>query len=359
MRIALIAHTNSPWAPHYAAYLHSRGHEVHVISFHPDPLPDVNVHFVGKSDRSGELPKWLYLARVRRVRRLLRKIRPDVTLATYFQSNGLVGALTKCSPLIVSTRGPDFHFGLPAFLGGPVARWVSRRADLLHASSPQLAEELTAIGVPASKFRVIPVGTDSTEFGPRVGPRPPGPPRVICTRKLDPLYDNFTLLRAFARLKRDGLDFEARFVGTGVLESETRKSARDLDLDSCVQFIGGVPHNQVADQLRWADIYTSASVTDGAASSLFEAMATQLFPVVSDIRANREWLEHRKTAFLFPVGDQAACAEGIRFALDNPAIVAAAVAANRQTVVARLDRLTNLKRLEAVLNEAVAIARNS
>ncbi len=359
MRIALIAHTNSPWAPHYAAYLHARGHEVHVISFHPDSLPDVNVHFVGKADRSGELPKWLYFARVRRVRRLLRNIRPDVTLATYFQSNGLVGALTKCSPLVVSSRGPDFHFGLPAPFGGMAARWVARRADLLHASSPQLAEELTAIGVPANKFRIIPVGTDSNEFSPRVGPRSPGPPRLICTRKLDPLYDNFTLLRAFSRLKRDGLDFEARFVGTGGLDNDTRKSARDLGLDSCVQFIGGVPHNQVANQLRWADIYTSASTTDGAASSLFEAMSAGVFPVVSDIRANRDWLEHHKTAFLFPVGDDAACAEGIRFALDNTPIVASALESNRQTVITRLDRVTNLKRLEAVLVEAVATARNS
>ncbi len=359
MRIALIAHTNSPWAPHYAAYLYTRGHEVHVISFHPDPLPDVTVHYVGTADRSGALPKWIYLARVRRVRQLLGRIQPDIVLATYFQSNGLVGALSKNSPLVVSTRGPDFHFGLPAFLGNAVARWVARRADLLHASSPQLAEELTALGVPANKFRIIPVGTDSTEFSPRPGPRPPGPPRIICTRKLDPLYDNFTLLRAFARLKRDGFAFEARLVGTGGLDNDTRKSARDLGLDSCVQFIGGVPYKEVADQLRWADIYTSASITDGAASSLFEAMSAGLFPVVSDIRANRDWLEHRRTAFLFRVGDDAACAEGIRFALDNSAVVSSAVAVNRQTVITRLDRLANLKRLEVLLDDAVAIARNS
>src|SRR5262249_52443611 len=151
------------------------------------------------------------------------------------------------------------------------------------ASSPQLAEELTALGVPANKFRIIPVGTDSMQFSPRLGPRPPGPPRIICTRKLDPLYDNFTILRALARRKADGLAFQARFVGGGGLEQQTRSAARDLGLDSCVEFVGNVAHEAVPDHLRWADVYVSASVADGAPSSLFEAMASGVFPVVSDI----------------------------------------------------------------------------
>src|SRR5262249_13859139 len=179
----------------------------------------------------------------------------------------------------------------------------------------------------------------------------------ICTRKLDPLYDNFTILRALARRKADGLAFQARFVGGGGLEQQTRSAARDLGLDSCVEFVGNVAHEAVPDHLRWADVYVSASVADGAPSSLFEAMASGVFPVVSDIRANRDWLEHRTTAWLFPVGDDTSCAAGIRFALDSPEVVASAIEANRQVVVERLDRCRNLQRLEALLEEAVALAR--
>src|SRR5262245_22371890 len=89
MRIVLIAHSDAPWTPHYAAWLSGRGHDVHVVSFHPKPLPDVTFHYFGVRTRTGELPKSRYLVKAPAIRRLLRRLRPDVTLATYLRSNGV------------------------------------------------------------------------------------------------------------------------------------------------------------------------------------------------------------------------------------------------------------------------------
>lgn len=357
MRVCFIAHSNSPWTPYYGRFLQSRGHEVHIISFHPEPINGLTVHYVGSSHADGRLPKWIYLWRVPRVRRLLKRIRPDVVMATYFQSNGLIGALTKGSPLIVSTRGADHHFHLPFGLGQRLVRWVASRADLLHASSPELSEGLSAMGVPADKFVVIPVGTDPREFHPRVGPRPPGLPRLICTRKHDPLYDNETLVRALALARDQGFQFECRFVGTGSTLHKSRALAEELRLGDCVTFLGACHHNQVAEHLRWADLYLSATKSDGAASSLFEAMSSNIFPIVTDVRANRDWIEHGRTGHLFPVGDSAACAVGIRWAWNNPEIRAAAGVTNRDLIVRHLDRQQLLIQLEQLLMRVAAMKR--
>jgi len=353
MRVCFIAHTNSPWAPYYAAYFHAKGHDVHVISFHSDPLPDVQVHYLGP-EAGGLAPKWMYLTRVPRVRRLLRELRPDVVMATYFQSNGLVGALSKCAPLVISTRGVDHDMYLPAPFRGVLIRWVARRADLIHASSPEGVDSLVAAGVPRDKFTVIPLGTDSTIFSPPTGPRPDGPPRLISTRKHDPVYDNETIIRAAAQLRDIRFDFRLRFVGSGTTIDQARQLASSLALASLVDFTGNAPHSAIPDHLRWADVYLSASRGDGAASSLFEAMSTGRFPIVSDIRANRDWIRHKENGWLFPVGDASSCAEGIRWAWDHPAERQRTAEENRRTVIEKLDRNAGLARLEELLTKAAA-----
>lgn len=356
MRVCFISHSNSPWAPYYARYFQERGHEVHLLSFHPKAIPGITTHYVGATPADGRLPKWIYLWRVPRVRRLLRKLRPDVVMATYVRSNGLVGALTKCSPLVVSSRGViDYDFGLPPGLNATLVRWIAKRADLLHASSEELAEGFERFGVSRGKFTVIPLGTDTKIFAPRGGPRPPGPLRIICTRKHDPLYDNETIIRALARLKGEGLEFQFRFTGSGSVLDHNQRLARELGLGDQVEFRGEVAHEQVPEELRWADLYVSAAESDGAPSSLFEAMSCMLFPVVTDVRANQDWIAHRKNGYLFRVHDDEDCAEGLRFAVAQPEAVSRAQEDNRKMVAERLDRATGLARLEKLLEKAAGM----
>jgi glycosyltransferase involved in cell wall biosynthesis len=357
MRIALISHTDAPWTPHYARQLTERGHDVHVISFHPRPLPGVQVHFVVEgSAEAGPSPKYAYLFKVPIVRRLLRRLRPDVTLATYFRSNGLVGALAKCGPLVLSTRGVDYNFPLPASLNGRLIRWVAAQADLLHASSPELVDGLARYGIPPERFTVIPVGTDPQRFRPREGVRPPGPARILCTRKHHPMYDNPTIVRALGRLRDEALEFEARFVGTGTAIRETRELVARLGLADRVTFFGDVDYERVTEHLSWMDLYVSAATSDGSPSSLFEAMSVASFPVVTDVVANRAWIRHRENGWLFPVGDFRACAEGLRFAWDQregQARIGGLL--NRQTVIEKLDRSSGIVRLEKLLERAIEV----
>jgi glycosyltransferase involved in cell wall biosynthesis len=358
MRVCFISHSNSPWAPYYTRYFQERGHEVHLISFHPKQIPGITMHYVGANPADGRLPKWIYLWRAPRVRRLLRKLRPDVVMATYVRSNGLVGAMTKCSPLVVSSRGViDYDFGLPPGINARLVRWIARRADLLHASSDELAEGFERSGVSRGKFTVIPLGTDTGTFAPRGGPRPPGPVRIICTRKHDALYDNETIIRALARLRGDGLEFEFRFTGSGSRIDHNQRLAAELGLRDRVEFRGDVAHEQVPDELRWGDLYVSAAESDGAPSSLFEAMSCKLFPIVTDVRANQDWITHRGNGYLFRFHDDADCAAGIRFALAHPEIVSQALEDNRRMVAERLDRGVGLEKLAKLLERAAGMRR--
>jgi glycosyltransferase involved in cell wall biosynthesis len=333
-----------------------RGHDVHIVSFHPTPIPDVTFPYMGTSSRDGSLPKYLYLWRTLRVRRLLRRIDPDIVLATYIKSNGLLGALAKHGVLVVSIRGTDFEFPLPFGLDDALVRWITSRAEFLHASSPELAERLAEKRVPLERFTIIPMGTDPEVFTPREGERPPGPVRIICTRKHHAYYDNPTIVRAASLLREQGVPFQLRFLGPGSTTSAAAALASEMALANVIEFLEEVEPHEVPDHLAWADLYVSAALSDGASSSLFEAMSCGLFPVVTDVRANRDWIESGRNGYLFPPGDAQACARCLRQAWEDAELRREAAAANRQTVIEQLDRRAGLERLEHLLERAVQVA---
>jgi len=208
--------------------------------------------------------------------------------------------------------------------------------------------------VPAERFTVIPLGIDASRFPPRPERRAPGPPRIVCTRKHLPIYDNRTIVRALAQLRDAGVDFAFRFVGSGNRMAFTEREVRAHGLEDRVEFVGEVTADEVQRQLAWADVYVSATLSDGSPSSLFEAMSTKLFPVVTDIRANRDWIVHRESGFLFPPGDAVACCAGLRFALEHAAACGDALERSRRTVVEQLDRKVGLERLERLLAATAA-----
>lgn len=348
MHICLIAHSDAPWTGHYVRIFRSRGHRVSLLSFSPAPVDGAEFYYVGPPSQSRKNPKWAYLFYIPRVRKLLRSLRPDVLLATYFRSNGLVASMASNAPLVISTRGVDQTFPL-GFLGRALTRWICKRADSIHASSRDLADSLIALDVPTRKVTAIPVGTFPDLFVPSSEVRAPGAARIVCTRKHHPIYDNVVIVEALKALRTSGFDFSCTFIGTGTSIDETIRASRDRGLEEHVSFLGEVPHERLPDLLRQADIYISASRADGTSSSLLEAISTCLVPVVSDIPANRTWIRHKKSGFLFQVGDSIACASGIAWAWANRDRIASALVNSRQAVIEKGDCYTNTLQLEQLL----------
>ena len=106
---------------------------------------------------------------------------------------------------------------------------------------------------------------------------------------------------------------------------------------------------------RGGDVYVSLSRSDSTSQSLLEAMAVGLFPIVSDIEGNREWVTHRRQGYLVPAGDADATACAIAEAWKDPDAAAIRDRA-RGTVLARGRFEDTLAQLEAKLG-ALAAAR--
>jgi len=164
---------------------------------------------------------------------------------------------------------------------------------------------------------VAPIGIDCSLFTMADFAQRPGRGMLLCTRDHKPVYDHATLLRALRILKDRGEDFHLTFV-VAPRADDTRAVIRELDLDDRVSFISSYSSQELPGILAGTDVYVSASLSDGTSSSLLEAMGTGTCPVVSDIEANRPWIEHGGNGLLFPPGDPEALSECLIEAIGHP-----------------------------------------
>jgi glycosyltransferase involved in cell wall biosynthesis len=192
---------------------------------------------------------------------------------------------------------------------------------------------------------------------PAEGRRADLPPRVVCTRHQESVYANETIVEALALLRADALDVRATLLGGGALLEERRAQIRELGLEDVVDLPGHQPPELVRRALQTASVYVSASTSDGASSSLLEAMACGLFPVVSAIPANLAWIEDGATGLLFEPGDTRGLAEALRRAALDADLRASAALRNRALVLREGNLTRNLSRMEALLERATEMHR--
>jgi L-malate glycosyltransferase len=362
MRLLLVAHSDAPWTPHYSRYFAARGDVVRVVTFAPAPIEGIDTVYVGARQFDKDRNKYLFFTRVPRIRRIIRDFRPDLVYAPYLASNGLSAVLAWKGPIIVAGRGGDVlnqagWTGLKRRLHEIRTRFVCGRAVAVHNVSQELDDELIRLGIPASKLVQIPVGVNVEVFRP--SPEMPRlqATRLVCVRKHEPVYDNITVIRALKQLRHEGCPFQCTFAGKGNLLEEHKAQVLAAGLGDCVTFTGDLPHEGLPDLLRQADIYISASLSDGTSSALLEAMATGLVPVVTRITANVPWIVHGRNGLLFEPGQPEDLARALAHALKDAGLRRNAFEENRARITEKGNQRRNMERLAEYFDGVVAGVR--
>ena len=103
-----------------------------------------------------------------------------------------------------------------------------------------------------------------------------------------------------------------------------------------------------------ADLYVSASHSDGSSVSLMESLASGLPALVSDIPGNREWIMPGENGWWFPDGDAEAMAQAILQAVEQRERLPVLGAAARTLAEQRADWSKNFQQLLRAYDMAVA-----
>lgn len=132
------------------------------------------------------------------------------------------------------------------------------------------------------------------------------------------------LLRACAGLRGSGLDFHLKIVGQGPERLYLRGLSWRLGLRKMVDFPGLVPHENMVDLYKKADIFaapgrrTKHGEEDGLPSALAEAMAFGLAVVVSDLPGQTEAVQNHESGLIVPQDDPAALAKALESLAARP-----------------------------------------
>ena len=91
-------------------------------------------------------------------------------------------------------------------------------------------------------------------------------------------------------------------LGSGSQREQLEPILNDGGVLDKVIFPGQLPNSELPDYYRAADLYISASHTDGSSVSLMEALACGLPAAISDIPSNLEWVSPGEEGWLFTDG---------------------------------------------------------
>jgi glycosyltransferase involved in cell wall biosynthesis len=159
------------------------------------------------------------------------------------------------------------------------------------------------------------------------------------------------LIRALAALKSEGLLVELQIAGDGPLKEELQNLARTLDVANLAQFVGSLPHDQVASWMRQLDAFVLACKKDrngdmdGIPVVLMEAMS-QSVPVISTrLSGIPELVIDNETGLLAQPGDHMDLARQIFRLIESETVTETVVSGAREHVVREFGQTNNIDRL--------------
>ncbi|WP_300665739.1 glycosyltransferase family 4 protein [Fluviicola sp.] len=313
MRICFFADGESIHTIRWCEYFHSLGHEVHLITFSHTTIPNIHIHVVdgGKINVSGG--NWHLITRFWKVRKLVKKINPDIFHSLYATSYGVTGALAGHKRYVVSALGSDLLLsGKKSFTYQKALRFAFKKAKWIIVMSEQMRESAKDIGVEMSKLSILPFGVDPNIFN-ATGKNLSADKFVITsTRNFEEVYNIPHLLHAVKQVKDEIPNLQVNLFGSGSLKEELERLSADLGIDEIVSFKGRMSQTAIAQVLRDSHVYVSVSLSDGSSNSLNEAIGCDVFCIVTDLPANLPWVRDGLNGFLVKTNDAEDLADKIR-----------------------------------------------
>jgi len=197
------------------------------------------------------------------------------------------------------------------------AEYILRKADLVTTDAIVSAQAVYQLGVERGKVLVSPMGVEKRLLS-RQKKEKKSTLLILSNRRLEPLYDVATLLKAIPLVIKQAQK-EVRFVilGQGSQKNKLIRLAKELKVESYVELKGIVSKRTLLKYYQDSDIYISTALSDSTSVSLLEAMNFGLIPIVTDIPGNREWIGDRKNGFLFPASNYKILAEKITYVINE------------------------------------------
>jgi glycosyltransferase involved in cell wall biosynthesis len=266
----------------------------------------------------------------------IKRFRPEV-VHTHSAKGGMLGRAAAWSlgvPAVIHTvHGAPFHHwqgrGARVFFRG-CERWAAKRCHALVSVADAMTELMVSADVaPREKFTTIYSGMEVEPFL-QSAPRRDGVRRELGyderhivigkIARLFKLKGHDDLIRAARQVINAEPNARFLLVGDGILRQDLERQIAATGLVDHFQFTGLVPPERIAELIAAMDIVVHASLREGLARVLPQALISGK-PVVSyDVDGAREVTIPEVTGFLAPARDVDALANGLRRLAADPSM---------------------------------------
>lgn len=293
------------------------------------------------------------------IKKIIKSQKPDMIIAERTTSYGFLAALSGMKVIALAQQGrtdlwPETSVLLP--LKKIIQQYAFKKAHLIHAWGPVMTISMKAAGVDMSKVMVLPKGIDLEKFQ-NIKNQETNKLTAIITRSLMPEYRHNIILKAFDILNKKEIDFELTIVGDGTQMTLLKELAKTMNLENKVHFTGKIPNAILSKLLQKATFYISLPITEGVSASLFEAMASNCFPVVTNIPGNQSWIQHRENGQLIAIDDAQMLADELLWAFENKDIREKAILQNRKFIEEHVNYAVNMKIIADKYHELIKISK--
>jgi len=297
------------------------------------------------------------------LKRVIADLQPDLIHAGPVPTVGFLAALSGFQPLVLMSWGSDLLRDIDR---NPFQRWAARyalrRSQVLLGDCQAVRDKGIQLGFPAERIVTFPWGVDLAQFSPGDA----GGLRqqlgwekafvLLHTRAWEPLYGVEEMALGFVRAAHQHPELRLLLLNGGSLRKRLEAIFKAGGVSERVHFAGQVAQAELPRYYRAADLYLSASHSDGSSVSLMEALACGTPALVSDIPGNREWITPGEHGWLFPVSDAQALAQGITQALEQRSRLPEMGRAARALAEQRADWTKNFQRLLGAYDVAIRLA---
>ena len=327
MKICFLADAGSIHVQKWAQYFSDEGNEVHIISFREAQIKGVRIHYINPhriisiSPVASFISKIGYLFWARRIRRLIKKISPDILHAHWATSYGLLGALSGFHPFILSTWGNDIIISPQKYwIIKKLVEFTLRKADLVTATSKMLAEATSKFIYDEKPVHTIPFGVDVDLFSPLKEKSLNDNICIGIVKALEKSYGIEYLIRALKIVVDEGYEPNLLIVGEGSLRNKLEALTETLNLSSLVEFIGEVDNYTVVEYLQKMDIFVVPSILESFGVAALEASSCAIPVIASNIGGLPEVVNDGTTGFLVPPCDSESIAAKIIQLIGEPSL---------------------------------------
>jgi glycosyltransferase involved in cell wall biosynthesis len=326
MRILVVGNAASPHVRRWVRALHEAGHEVCCSGFGELADDELPMRSLGSSSLSHRR----YVLGIPALRRTLHAFRPDVVHAHFVASYGLMTmAVVRSVPVVQFAWGSDV-------LSLERQSWWQRQM-VIRALRKAAAVVFDAELVGARVRAYAPdARAELVTFGPELAwtsaPRSERP-SVLSPRGMKPLYNVAVIVEAFAMFSESHPEWRLDVLTAGDDPEEYRRIAeRHPDVAPRITFWPELSRDDLQRRFLEAAIFCSVPSTDATSAALLEGMASGAFPIVSNLPANRAWIENGRNGLIVDSGDVPDLAAALAVAADDESLRIAAAHSNRARV---------------------------